>query len=116
MSLLVVAVEIVLNKDDASEIAHAPKAVQSLTLTGSTAKDAFDAQTRALANIRELVYKQLALPSPSLHDTHGNIVLKRRVFTKVSAPCRAEASPEVLIKTRLTRNLRFSPHARVHRP
>lgn len=94
MSLQVVGVlDAVLNRGHASEIEHAPKAVQSLTLTGSTAQDAFNAQTRALANIRELVYKLLALPSPSLHDghTHGSIVLRRRVFTKVSVLdlCRA---------------------------
>lgn len=65
------------------EAEHAPKALQSLTLTGAACKDAFGAQQRSLANIIELIYKQLCLPPPCGRDAHADIVLKRRVFTKV---------------------------------
>ncbi|KAL1945773.1 hypothetical protein VTO73DRAFT_1775 [Trametes versicolor] len=65
------------------EVEHAPKALQSLTLTGAACKDAFGAQQRSLANIIELIYKQLCLPPPCGRDAHADIVLKRRVFTKV---------------------------------
>lgn len=92
----------------ASEIEHAPKAVQSLTLTGGTAKEAFGAQTRALANIRELIYKQLVLPSPAPHGTHGDILLKRRVFTKVSTRSRS-LKVEVLIKNGLCPRVQVQP-------
>ncbi|KAH9852845.1 hypothetical protein C2E23DRAFT_885220 [Lenzites betulinus] len=66
------------------DAAHAPKAVQALTIVGGPCKDAFGAQRRAICNIRELICQLLCLPSPG--SKGGNdILLKRRVFTKVRA-------------------------------
>ncbi|KAH9848085.1 hypothetical protein C2E23DRAFT_740292, partial [Lenzites betulinus] len=78
------------------DVLHAPKAVQTLTILGGSCKEPFGAQQRTLAHIRELVLKLLCLPSAAPSQNGHNIVLKRRVFTKVQSSSSSSDTPSAL--------------------
>ncbi|KAI0640759.1 hypothetical protein C8Q79DRAFT_921204, partial [Trametes meyenii] len=61
----------------------APKALQSVTLSGGLCQEAFDPQVRAISDIRELVLQLLSRPPPGRQSNDGKITLKRRVFDRV---------------------------------
>ncbi|KAJ3557015.1 hypothetical protein NM688_g1703 [Phlebia brevispora] len=62
--------------------AHAPKARQYIVLHGGEEKELFDAQCRAITNIREAVLRSL-YSSKHNTDQNGRIYLHNQVFTKV---------------------------------
>ncbi|RDX39821.1 hypothetical protein OH76DRAFT_1459637 [Lentinus brumalis] len=63
----------------------APRAMQRLTLTGSHFPDAFLPQLHAVENIRDTVLHLLGRPGVERTRQGSDIVLKRRVFTRVNA-------------------------------
>ncbi|KAI0686395.1 hypothetical protein C8T65DRAFT_747418 [Cerioporus squamosus] len=62
----------------------APKAMQTLTLVGTHFRDAFEPQVRAVEDIKQVVLHLLGRAGVEAAERRDVIVLKRRVFQKVT--------------------------------
>ncbi|RDX56126.1 hypothetical protein OH76DRAFT_1338388 [Lentinus brumalis] len=75
----------------------APKAMQTMTLIGTHFADAFAPQVRALENIRDTVLHLLGRRGVEGGGDTGRIILKRRVFVKVSSATGDRAAGGVVL-------------------